>query len=329
MLITDTIRKYIPAGSKATPSGWISFNCPACSHKGHRPDTRKRGGLMFFGNGFSYNCFNCKFKTKWEHGSYLSAQNAEFMNYLNVPEKEINQCRISAFNSDEVVPTFKQSENTKTYALPPEAKKINELIEDGYDDPAFIKVLEYIANRNVKFVEWHDLYWANTIEFGLKKRFIIPMISNGHVLGWTARSIEPKPKQKYIAQVNKQMVFNNDLLYNDRKFCLISEGELCAISLSGTACMHNTMTQNQIDIYNSSEQIKIVIPDKDKSGKELMEIALDQNWYVSMPQWPEKDAGDAVAKYGRIAALTHIFENIQRSPLRIKLETKRYFGVNY
>ena len=74
--------------------------------------------------------------------------------------------------------------------------------------------------------------------------------------------------------------------------------------------------------------IKIVLPDKDKSGKELIDIALDKGWWVSLPDWPEKDASDAVSKYGRLVTLTHIFQSIHKTPLKIQLHTKKYISGN-
>ena len=326
-MILDTIRSHLPVKHKSNPNGWISFNCPACQYNGHRPDTRGRGGLIFMTNGFSYHCFNCNFTTKWEEGSYLNKKNTELLQYLNVPDDIISKCKLYAMGSD-------GSNNEKItpikniYALPDGSKKISELIQENYSDKNFMKVLEYIATRNINFLDWYDFYWCDSEEHDLKKRFIIPVYANGHILGWSARSILKNPSVKYIAQINKQFVFNSDLLYDkNRKYCVIVEGELDAISINATATMKNTITEGQLQAYNSSHQQKIVYPDKGKSGKELVEVALDQGWWVSYPEWSCKDAADAVAKYGRLVSVSHILNTTLTSPLKIKLQSKKYFGV--
>jgi hypothetical protein len=326
-MIIDTIKTYLPTKHKQNPNGWISFNCPACVHNGHKPDTRGRGGIIFTHNGFSYHCFNCSFSTKWEEGSYFNKKNIDFMYYLDVPDDIISKCRFYALGSTgSDIGEISIPKNI--YALPENSKKISELIKENNTNKNFMKVLEYIANRNVNLLEWYDFYWCDSEENELKNRFIIPVYSDNRILGWSARSVLRNPKVKYIAQINKQFVFNSDLLYDkNRKFCVIVEGELDAISINATATMKNTITDGQLKTYNSSPQQKIVYPDKGKSGKELVEVAIDQGWWVSFPEWDSKDAADAVAKYGRLVSVTHILNTTLNSPLQIKLKSKKYFEV--
>ena len=74
MIVLDFIRQQMPVGWKQTPSGWVSGNCPMCSTRGHSPDKRKRGGVMFHDDSFQYNCFNCGFKTSYRPGRYLNTR---------------------------------------------------------------------------------------------------------------------------------------------------------------------------------------------------------------------------------------------------------------
>jgi len=39
------ILSLVPGKKKQSSSGWTSFNAICCGHKGHRPDTRFRGGI--------------------------------------------------------------------------------------------------------------------------------------------------------------------------------------------------------------------------------------------------------------------------------------------
>lgn len=324
-MILNVISSHIPYRNKSTSIGWTTFNCVACVHLGHRPDTRNRGGIIFSDGGFTYHCFNCGFKTGWRPGSGLSKKTTDLMHWLNVPEETIAKCRLYAMADNEF--QKKKTEYKKnTYPLPQGAKSINDLIRDNYDRPNFIKVLEYIGSRNINWLDWYDLYYVDNTE--LSKHFIIPTLANDHIVGWAARNINDKAKQKYILQCNKQFIFNGDLLYSKfRKYCFIVEGQLDAISISGCATMAYEITNSQIDSFNSSDQIKIVVPDKDKDGKNFVEVALDQGWYVSFPEWPEKDAAQAIAKYGRIPGVTHILNTLYKTPLQIQLHKNKYFGV--
>lgn len=326
-MIIETLKSFLPLKHKSNPNGWISFNCPACVHNGHKPDTRGRGGLIFTPNGFSYHCFNCTFTTKWEEGSHFSNKNVNLLEYLNVPDDVISKCRLYALGSN----SYDKVEHNivkNIYALPDKSKKISELIAENNTNKYFMKVLEYIANRNINLLDWYEFYWCDSDENDLKNRFIIPVYSNGNILGWSARSVLKNTSVKYIAQINKQFVFNSDLLYNkNRKYCVIVEGELDAISINATATMKNTITEGQLQTYNSSIQQKIVYPDKGRSGKELVDIAIDQGWWVSYPEWSCKDAADAVTKYGRLVSVTHILDSVLTSPLKIQLKSKNYFEV--
>ncbi|MEN6551948.1 MAG: hypothetical protein ABFC34_03580, partial [Methanobacterium sp.] len=67
-LIQATVKSFLPPNRKMTPTGWESFNAVCCHHRGENRDTRKRGGVIFKGDGFTYHCFNCHFKAGWTPG---------------------------------------------------------------------------------------------------------------------------------------------------------------------------------------------------------------------------------------------------------------------
>ena len=49
-IVSNVVKSYLPYKTKATPSGWMSFNAPCCHHNGHKQDKRSRGGLIFNDN---------------------------------------------------------------------------------------------------------------------------------------------------------------------------------------------------------------------------------------------------------------------------------------
>jgi hypothetical protein len=59
---------------------------------------------------------------------------------------------------------------------------------------------------------------------------------NDTIIGYNARGID-SVKMKYYAQVNKDFLYNGDTLYLDRKYCIITEGVLDALSINGVGVM--------------------------------------------------------------------------------------------
>lgn len=292
-----------------------------------------RGGLMLNPDSFSYHCFNCDFKTGWHKGNYLSQNVISLFQYLNIPDIEIDRCRIDALRNRDSFSTTSLPipKNENIYALPPKARKISELINENYSDSSFMKVLTYMAERNVNMLNWYDYYWTNEEhkscpnEKTLKNRFIIPVYLQKKVVGWTARTTN-NASPKYISQVSKSLLFNSDILYlKNRKHCFIVEGELDAISISGLATMSREITKPQIETLNSFNVNKVVIPDKDKDGKRFVDTALEQGWGVCFPDWECKDCFEGVTKFGRVPALTHLIENIETNSLKIQIKAKKYF----
>lgn len=322
-MIIDTLTRYLPQRQRKAPNGWTQFNCPVCHHKGHRADQKGRGGVLYTHMEYAYHCFNCKFSTAWKSGHYFNKKNVELFEYLGVPKEVIGKCKLFAMGSDynDQIEIGKQ---TLYYALPDEQKKIMDLVDEGYDNYWFMKVLEYIGNRNVNYLYWSDLYWSPSKDHDINKRFIIPVTFNDKIIGYNARGID-SVKVKYHAQVNKDFLYNGDTLYSDRKYCIITEGVLDALSINGVGVMQNDITDKQMNLLNSSKQIKIVVPDKDKSGQRLVDIALENEWYVSYPQWNFKDTDDAVRQYGRIASMQHILDQTQKTKFKIKLNFNKYF----
>ena len=83
------ILQYLPPRTRKSPSGWFTFNCPACIHNGETPDKRKRGGIILDGDNWSFHCFNCQFKTRFVNGHQLSLKSQKFLGWLCVDKTTI------------------------------------------------------------------------------------------------------------------------------------------------------------------------------------------------------------------------------------------------
>ena len=98
-LVVDKFRSLLPARAKSSPSGWTSFNAPCCHHRGHSPDTRKRGGLRF-DHGIVYNCFNCKYTASWLPGRQLTEKFKSLCRWLGANDIDINTMILEALKTE-------------------------------------------------------------------------------------------------------------------------------------------------------------------------------------------------------------------------------------
>ena len=320
-LIADTLLTYLPAKKKHTPSGWISFNAPCCD------DKRQRGGFILNGgDAVSYHCFNCGFKASWQPGRTISQKMSKLMRDLNMPDDIISQLRLEALRLNEnstatvrqVIPTF------EVRALPPESKPINEWLDDVPEK--LIPVLEYIARRKM-YLDYYDFHW--TPKVGFSNRLIIPFYKDGIIVGYTARAVNDA-KPKYISEQQPGYVFNLDKQTHDKEFVIVCEGPYDAISIDGCALLGAEIKDSQNWLLKQLGKEIILVPDKDHEGLRTVEQAIELDWSVSMPDWPEgvKDVNDAMIKLGRLATLYLIASAKESNSLKIQLKAKKWFKDN-
>jgi len=318
-LIIDTINTYLPHKRKRTPSGWISFNAVCCNHTGNGVDTRQRGGLMI-NEGVSYHCFNCGYKTSWLPGRIVTAKFRKLMKWLNIPDDLITKCSLEALRLKE-----DSSYVDKTYIntnfidklLPPDSVRLN--LENTNSDMEM--AIEYINHRGFNLDDY-DWYWSPAYP----NRLIIPFYFESNIVGYTARLLRDG-KPKYISDQQTGYVFNLDRQNQNRKYVILCEGPLDAISVDGVAILGSEINDTQKNLINRLQKEVIVLADRDIAGKKLIDQAIKNNWSVSFPDWEDeiKDANDSLIKYGRLATLYNIISNKQSNKLKIELHAKRWF----
>ena len=325
-IVSNIVSAYLPAKKKTTPSGWISFNAPCCHHNGQTTDKRGRGGLIINNDGgVSYHCFNCGFKCSWQGAKSLSLKFKKFLEWLNVPDNIIKKLSLELLKQETnnetklqiktILPSFKE------ITLPNNAILINEVQNVNSN---ILKIIEYISNRNLQF-EDSSFYCCDNV--GLKNRLIIPFYYNTKLVGYTARTIADK-HPKYLTNSQPGYVFGLDAQQNDYSFTIICEGPIDALLIGATSILGSEISEYQCNLLNSYNTEKIVIPDRDKAGKKLIDQALSLGWSISFPDWDKNinDVGDAVAKYGRMLTLYSIITSRCNSSLKIKLRAKKWFG---
>ena len=322
-LVVDKFRALIPPRAKHSPSGWTSFNAPCCQHRGHSPDTRKRGGIRFDGNGVVYNCFNCKFSTGWQPGSPFGEKMKTLARWLGAGEDTIKELVFEAMKteSEEYKPEHHEPKLEFTDKdLPEGAMPLLDWVNGEYFKEVSIllePVISYVVNRGYDPFNG-DFYWSPSP--GYENRVILPFKWEGRIVGNTARKVvEGKPK--YLSDQHPHFVFNFDRQSEEQKYIIVCEGPFDALAVDGVALLTNEIAEQQSRIINSLGAEVIVIPDQDRAGLVLFDRAAELNWSVAMPNWADdvKDVADAVQRYGKLFVVVDAIKTAQRGAIKINM----------
>lgn len=322
----EELVSHFPGARKRATKGWQKFNAPCCVHRGTTPDTKRRGNIKYDHCSIGYYCFNCGYAAVYTAGKPFTKKLADILLWCKVSFTDIQELKIKSWSVQ--MPLGEPGDNPitpedlKRFQLPKDSKT---LVSWAGDDERALGALEYLMSRNPELPAYFDFYWSPEVA----DRVIIPVTQYGMVIGYITRSIEPKASLRYIKMLPSDALFGFDNLYgrSQRKFCIICEGPLDSISVMGCSTLGFNATKLQRRLIKESELIPILLPDRDKDGLKLIEIAKEEGWHVSMPNWPHKDtkdAADAVAKYGRIYTVKAIIENATQSDLKIDLQ-KRFW----
>lgn len=318
--IIDTVYHLWNNGRKIKKSanGWLSGNAPCCHHQGHSADSRGRGGIIIEGDyKVHYSCFNCGFKASYGVGSLLGVKFKKLLAWLGADQKTVNELSILAIKiKDEYDGSSSQIQRTliKTFEprpLPTGSRLIRP--EDKQD-------LQFLEKRGID-PKWYSFYVCDGEK---RKRIIIPYYYDGKIVGSTSRYYDGE-KPKYIADRQPGYVFNLDNQEKDWNICILVEGEFDAISIGGCAYMGNTIGDDQAQLLSSLGRKIIVVPDRDKTGLEICDRALELGWSVSIPDWSSdiKDVNDSVKKYGRLSTLLSIIESSTTNKIKIKMQRNK------
>lgn len=326
-LVVDKFRTLLPPRTKTSPSGWLSFNAPCCQHRGHKPDTRKRAGIRFDGEGIVYNCFNCKFSTGWQPGSPFGEKIKTLSRWLGANDDDIKTMMFEALKTEGDDYQPEQYQPKVEFAdkdLPEGAMSLSEWIKmnDSGVDELLLPVIEYVTTRGFDPMS-DNFYWSPAP--GYENRVIIPFKWQNRIVGNTARKVtEGKPK--YLSDQHPNFVFNFDSQVEDQRYVFVCEGPFDALAVGGLALLTNDISDQQARIINSLNAEVIVIPDQDVAGINLIKKAMHYNWSVAFPNWDDdvKDCADAVNVYGRLFTIVDAIETRQQGEIKITMALKKF-----
>lgn len=315
-----SLLSIIPGKKKLTSSGWYSFNAICCSHMGHRPDKRSRGGIKIEGNSQSYHCFNCGFKCNFTLGRSITVSMRKLLSWSGVDDIEIQRWNLESLQNKDLLDfsVAKQKVNIKFASKSlPKCEKLDK------HNPRHKVFIEYIESRGIS-IEDYTFFTSPDEPLRMGNRIIIPYTFKNKVVGHTSRFLDNRTP-KYLNDQQAGYVFNIDRQKPNWAVCIVTEGIFDALSIDGVAVMHDDISNEQAQLLSTLNRSIIVVPDRDKTGLKLCDRALELGYQVSLPEWHSdiKDTNDAVVRYGKLPTLLSILESATNSKIKIELRKKQ------
>lgn len=312
------ITSYLPGKRKQTPSGWISFNAPCCTHNGQSADHRLRGGLKATEQGWSYHCFNCGYTASFILGRSVSFKARRLLSWFGVSDNDIERLSLDSMRHRNVYGILEDRERT--------AQLLQGINFEERELPAgaeFVEpdseLAEYLKRRCAPA----DFPFMADV---LSKRagIVVPFTYNNRVVGWTKRFLDDR-NPRYLTDSQPGYVFNVDSVQDSWTQVIVTEGIFDALSIGGVAVMHNDISDVQARVIRNLDKEITIVPDQDRTGLDLIDRAMELGWAVSIPDWGNdcKDVNDAVIKYGRLTTLITIMQARETSRIKIELRKRQ------
>ncbi len=337
--ITDAVRSSLPARHKSSGMGWESFNCVMCQAMGEpRADTRNRGGIVFNSDGgFAYHCFNCKAKVAWRPGMNFGKKTELLLKNLGLSWGEIRTLRFKAWQirgqiEANVEVDYKPKKVKMTFnevPLPEKSKSFKEWASESNPPKGFLNALNYIKSRGNCFLNAYTYYWTPNLRHSLNRRVIVPFYWEDKIVGYASRLVtaQTSTELRYFSESPHNYLFNNKVLYiKERQYLILVEGVFDAIAIDGIGLLGSSLTNDQINWINSSKKEIIFLPDRNKASDAIIDVAINEKWNVSFPEW-ESDVDDvakAAGRYGKIYTLKSILDSRQESKSAINVRRRRW-----
>jgi len=311
------VLSYLPNERKATVSGWISFNGPCCVHNGENQDKRKRGGIRQQDDEWSYHCFNCGFTASFIPGRPVSYKARRLLEWLGVDSVDIERLNLESLKRKSLLDLTTERNQIRHVDADFKETELPEGIElIHHNDPQHQRYVEYLESRKLQ------LPYPLLVDKkrGPRDRIVVPFTYKNRIVGHTSRYLDNR-MPKFINSQQPGYVFGYDLQKAHWTSAIVTEGIFDALSISGLAVMHDTISPQQAQLLKQLKRKIIVVPDQDKAGLSIIDAAIEHRFAVSIPEWPDdvKDVNDAVVKYGIVDTLMQIHNNAETSKIKIEM----------
>jgi hypothetical protein len=316
------ILSIIPGKKKNTSSGWTSFNAICCSHFGHKPDRRMRGGIKFDGNNWSMHCFNCQYKCNFVLGRNITVKTHNLLKWCGIDETQIQRWSLESLQQKDLL-DFTTTRVTPSKISFPKITLPLDNVPLDLENPKHFRYIEYIEKRGIQYDSFPFLVTPDA-KGRNRHRVIVPYYYKNEPVGHTSRFIDDRIP-KYLNVQPPGYVFNLDRQKKDWQVCILTEGIFDALSIDGIAVMHDDISEVQANLIAQLNKQIIVVPDRDKTGLKLCDRALELGYQVSLPNWDDKvkDVNDAVVRYGKLPTLLSILQSATNSKIKIEMTRKK------
>lgn len=315
------VLSIIPGKKKQTQSGWISFNAVCCSHRGHRSDTRLRGGVKLDGYNWVMHCFNCNYSCSFSLGKIINNKTKQFLVWCGADIDQIQKWSIESLQKRDLIEALLQEKQTLTVKFKNKKLPDGELLDPTNNKHRFY--IDYLQRRKVNY-EKYKFYVNPDGALRSKYGIIVPYTYQGKNVGSTIRFIDNRIP-KFINDQQPGYVYNIDSQKPEWQVCIVTEGIFDALSIDGVALMHDDISNEQAIVLAQLNKKIIVVPDIDTTGLKITDRALELGYHVSIPKWHNgvKDVNDAVIKYGKLPTLLSIIENATMSKIKVEIRKKQ------
>jgi len=272
--------------------------------------------------GFRYTCRNggCDFNdqpTGWEPDNGLGGRPRALFQLLGGSLKDLPVDFLfrGQNQSEKAEPSLEVVRHFPRMDLPPDSFPLLDPPDAILSDDRYHRVLEYALNRSEEVISSYEFFWSKAYP----KCLIVPYYHYGQIIGYLARAITGSSKM--FQHAPPDYLFRQDTLDNDGRAVILAEGVLDAYALDGVGSRGTNLTQKQINLLNLSGRKIIVVPDQQKDGSNLINIAQNNQWYISTPDWDYdvKDAMQAVKRYGRLYTIEDIVNNCHKNYMKANI----------
>ena len=315
------ILSYIPQKRKQTSSGWVSFNAPCCVHTGESADRRSRGGVKQAEDDWSYHCFNCGFTASFVPGRPVSYKARKLLGWLGVDPTDIERLNLESLKRKSLLDLTAERNTIKQTQIDFDEKEVPDGVERiDPNNKLHFHYVDYLKQRGIVF----GYPFLVDKKRGPRDRIVVPYTYKNRIVGHTSRYLDSRTP-KFINSQQPGYVFGYDLQRSNWTSAIVVEGIFDALSISGLACMHETISKEQAQLLKQLKRRIIVVPDQDRAGLSIIDAAVEHKFEVSIPEWPEdvKDVNDAVVRFGVAEALQQIYNSAERSKIKIEMAKKR------
>jgi len=279
-----------------------------------------RGGIKFDGQtNWVYHCFNCGYSCAFTMGRSINQKTTNLLNWCGIDTEQIQRWSFESLQRKDLL-DFTHTRKHKSKITFKEFKAPAEAVLIDTTNPEHQTYVDYLLKRNIKPDEYPFMI-TPTMRGRYRNRIIVPYTYKNKIVGQTSRFLDDLTP-KYLNEQQPGYVFGFDFQKHDWQVCIVVEGIFDALSINGCALTHNTISEEQALLLAQLNRRIVVVPDRDLTGMEICDRALELGYSVSLPDWAThiKDVNDAVIEYGRLPTLLSILEAATMSKIRIEIQ---------